>query len=210
MRWEISSELYFRLPESAMLSEAQRLTAGGPDAAPPVRREVGRADPLAGVCADPQPASGAYQLVAGRPGASAPGPRGGRAIAAGTASAPDPQWRYALGAVRAMTVAISSPIMLVGHAAAGSLLPAIADVLAPEGRWADLRGFRGAAGTRQRLARASTLIEHLRALADDSLLSRSSWFRQQVVELRLCVAQPQCPQRQRDPGPGRYSARGRG
>jgi Alpha/beta hydrolase family len=100
----------------------------------------------------------------------------------GIGSAPEPQWHYALSAVRAMTVGISSPIVLVGHSAAGPLLPAIAHAVAPELAGiifvdCDLPPTEGTAPLAP-----GPLTEQLRALADDSLLPRSSWFRQQVAE----------------------------
>jgi Alpha/beta hydrolase family len=99
----------------------------------------------------------------------------------GIASAPEPQWRYALSAVRAATAGLTSPIVLVGHSAAGPLLPAIADAAGTEVAgliFVDccLPPADGSAS----LAPAP-FIDQLRALADDGLLLRASWFRQQVT-----------------------------
>jgi pimeloyl-ACP methyl ester carboxylesterase len=43
----------------------------------------------------------------------------------GAATAPPPQWRYCIDAVRAATSTLSNPIVLVGHSGGGLLLPAI-------------------------------------------------------------------------------------
>jgi hypothetical protein len=142
--------------------------------------------------ADPQPASWADQLVGPRSGPTSwslvtqeLARRGHPAIVASLvaiATAPEPQWRYALSAVRAMTVGISSPIVLVGHAAAGSLLPGIADVVAPKVAGLIFVDCEVPPTDGSASLAAAQLREQVRALADDSLLPRSSWFRQQVAE----------------------------
>lgn len=170
-----------RLPEWAKPSEAQPLSAGGPDTAPPVRREGGRADrsPVFVLIHSPLLGPTSWSLVAQELAR-----RGHEAIVPsllGMANAPEPQWRYALSAARAATAAINSPIVLVGHAAAGPLLPAIADVVTPEVAGiifvdSDLPPPDGTASPAP-----ARLIKQLRVLAQDALLPRSSWFRQQVT-----------------------------
>jgi hypothetical protein len=100
----------------------------------------------------------------------------------GIPNAPDPKWRYATAAVRAATARVAAPMILIGHAAAGPLLPAIA---------AAIRGKVGgiifvdaplppeSGSTSLGSAR---FMEQLRAVADSGLAPRSSWFRQQVAE----------------------------
>ena len=49
----------------------------------------------------------------------------------GAATAPPPQWRYCVDAVRAATSTLSNPIVLVGHSGGGLLLPAITGAVSP-------------------------------------------------------------------------------
>ncbi len=49
----------------------------------------------------------------------------------GAATAPSPQWRYCIDAVRAATSKLSNPIVLVGHSGGGLLLPAITGAVSP-------------------------------------------------------------------------------
>jgi hypothetical protein len=49
----------------------------------------------------------------------------------GAATAPPPQWRYCVDAVRAATSTLSNPIVLVGHSGGGLLLPAITGAVTP-------------------------------------------------------------------------------
>ncbi len=171
-----------RLPEWAKPSETQSRAGGRQDPPPPIQRDGGRADhsPVFVLIHSPLLGPTSWSLVAQELNR-----RGYEAIVPsllGIASAPEPQWRYALGAVRGATAAINSPIVLIGHAAGGPLLPAIADVVGPEVAGiifvdSDLPPPDGAAS----LAPAR-LIKQLRALSQDALLPRSSWFRQQVAE----------------------------
>jgi pimeloyl-ACP methyl ester carboxylesterase len=99
----------------------------------------------------------------------------------GIASAPEPQWRYALSAVRAATVGIGSPAILIGHSGAGALLPAIERALPHEVAAlifvdASLPPESGSAP----LAPAR-FLDQLRALASDGTLPRASWFRHEIA-----------------------------
>lgn len=49
----------------------------------------------------------------------------------GAATAPSPEWRYCIDAVRAATSTLSTQIVLVGHSGGGLLLPAITGAVIP-------------------------------------------------------------------------------
>ncbi|MDQ6816229.1 MAG: hypothetical protein M3018_02320, partial [Actinomycetota bacterium] len=98
----------------------------------------------------------------------------------GIVGAPEPQWRYVTSAVRAATVGIDSPVILIAHAGAGRLLPAIARSL--PSRVVGLIFVDAClppATGRATLAPAS-FLELVRALDRDGLEPSSSWFRQEL------------------------------
>jgi hypothetical protein len=92
-------------------------------------------------------------------------------------TAPPPQWRACVDAVRTATGAIDGPVSLVGHSGAGLLLPAIAAAVAPPVSqlvFVDA-GIPPSAGETQ-LAPAR-FLESLRARAVEGVLPRwSTWW----------------------------------
>jgi Alpha/beta hydrolase family len=98
----------------------------------------------------------------------------------GIVGAAEPQWRYVTSAVRAATVGIDSPIILIAHAGAGRLLPAIARSLpTPVVALIFVDACLPPPTGRATLAPTSFLAQ-VRALKRDGLEPSSSWFRQEL------------------------------
>jgi hypothetical protein len=95
----------------------------------------------------------------------------------GVSGAPQPRWRRCVDAAIDATEAVSGPLVVVGHSAAGALLPAIADALSREVTGlifvdAVLPPARGGAPLVP-----PDLRPQLRALASDGVLPPwSTWF----------------------------------
>jgi pimeloyl-ACP methyl ester carboxylesterase len=100
----------------------------------------------------------------------------------GDASAPPPQWRRCVEAVRNATRAVSTPLVLVGHSGGGLLLPAIADSVAqPVSRLIFVDSGVPAAIGETPLA-LPRFLEYLRALAVDGTLPPwSAWWGEEAM-----------------------------
>jgi hypothetical protein len=171
----------FRLPDSAGPLEARPRPADPHKAVPTVQGEAGWAgrSPAFVLIHSPLLGPTSWSLVAQELRR-----RGHEAIVPsllGIAQAPRPQWRYALSAVRAMTIGLTSQVMLVGHAAAGPLLPAIADAVVAEVTGLIFVDSAVPPADGSASLASARFTDKLRALADDSLLPHASCFRQQVT-----------------------------
>jgi pimeloyl-ACP methyl ester carboxylesterase len=112
--------------------------------------------------------------------------RRGREAAApsllGIADAPAPQWRHGAEAVHAAAKRLEHPVLLVGHSAAGPLLPVIAEALTGQVAGsvfvdAFLPPARGSAPLAP-----PRLTQHLRALASNGVLPPWwSWFGEETM-----------------------------
>ncbi len=95
----------------------------------------------------------------------------------GAATAPSPQWRYCIDAVRAATSTLSRPIVLVGHSGGGLLLPAIAGAVTPAVSRLIFVDSGVPASTGETPQVPPSFLAHLRTLAVNGILPPwSSWF----------------------------------
>jgi hypothetical protein len=104
----------------------------------------------------------------------------------GLADAAGPQWRYAISAVRAATVGVDSPLMLVAHGDACRLLPAVARNLTGE-----VLGLMFVDGCLPPEAGSSRLasepfLERVRSLIRDGADPRASWFHHEIPVPTAC------------------------
>jgi pimeloyl-ACP methyl ester carboxylesterase len=110
------------------------------------------------------------------------------------ADAPEPQWRYIPDAVRVAADELPEPVALVGHSAAGVLLPVIAEALAVKlGALVLVDSFLPPSAGKLVLG-PPAFMDQLRAVAIDGVLAPwSSWFgenamRELVPDERLRAA----------------------
>jgi pimeloyl-ACP methyl ester carboxylesterase len=100
----------------------------------------------------------------------------------GAASAPPPQWRHCVEAVRDATRTLSNPLVLVGHSGGGLLLPAIANSVAqPVSRLIFVDSGVPATTGETPLA-LPPFLEYLRTLAVDGTLPPwSAWWGEEAM-----------------------------
>jgi pimeloyl-ACP methyl ester carboxylesterase len=95
----------------------------------------------------------------------------------GAATAPPPQWRYCIDAVRAATSTLSNPIVLVGHSGGGLLLPAITGAVSTAVSRLIFVDSGVPASTGETPLAPPAFLAHLRALAVNGTLPPwSTWW----------------------------------
>jgi pimeloyl-ACP methyl ester carboxylesterase len=100
----------------------------------------------------------------------------------GAATAPSPQWRHCVEAVRDATRTLSRPLVLVGHSGGGLLLPAIANSVAPPVSRLIFVDSGIPASTGETPLALSPFLEHLRTLAVDGMLPPwSAWWGEEAM-----------------------------